>query len=116
MHTHTHTQSPTQLLCDYCYLNTPTSNMLKSHKNHRDDWPPFLLTASCEAPPPIPYHPISAEAEKNLSVCYILLELGMWSCHNHFKIGVNDPELLHYRSGKSKSIFAEVQNPCLQPP
>ena len=25
--------------------------------------------------------------------------------HNHFKIGINDLELLHYRSGKSKSIF-----------
>ena len=29
--------------------------------------------------------------------------------HNHFKIGINDPELLHYRSGKSKSIFVNVQ-------
>ena len=37
----------------------PTSNMLKSHKNHRDDQPPSLLTASCEGPPPTPYHPFS---------------------------------------------------------
>ena len=29
--------------------------------------------------------------------------------HNHFKIGINDPELLHYRSGKSKSIFVNAQ-------
>ena len=36
--------------------------------------------------------------------------------HNHFKIGINDPELLHYRSGKSKFIFVNVQNPCLHPP
>ena len=35
--------------------------------------------------------------------------------HNHFKIRTNDPELLHYRSGKSKSVFVNVKNPCLQP-
>ena len=43
------------------------------------DWPPFLLTASYEALPPIPYCPFSAEAEKNLSVCYIRLEVEVWS-------------------------------------
>ena len=36
--------------------------------------------------------------------------------HNHFKIGINNLELLHYRSGKSKSIFVDIQNPCLHPP
>ena len=56
-----------------------TSNMLNSHKNHRDDQPPFLLTVSCEALPPTRYRPFSAEAEKNLSVCYILPEVGAWS-------------------------------------
>ena len=65
--------------------------MLKSHKNYRDDWLP-LLTASGEALPPTPYCPFSAEAEKglqlkkgsswswkNLSICYILLDVGAWS-------------------------------------
>ena len=27
--------------------------------------------------------------------------------HNHFKIGINDLELLYYRFGKSKSLFRE---------
>ena len=36
---------------------TPTYNMLKSHKNHRDNQPLFLLTAGCEHPPPTSYHP-----------------------------------------------------------
>ena len=40
----------------------------------------------------------------------------MVKCHNHLNNGINDPELLHFRSGKSKSIFMNVQNPCLQPP
>ena len=41
---------------------------------------------------------------------------GVVKRHNQFKTGINDPELLHCRSGKSKFIFASVQNPCLQPP
>ena len=36
--------------------------------------------------------------------------------HNHFKIGINGQELLHYRSGESKSIFVDVQNPSVLPP
>ena len=40
----------------------------KFSQSHRDDWPPFLLTVSCEAPPPILYHPFSAEAEKVISL------------------------------------------------
>ena len=54
--------------------------MLNLEKNQRDNQLPFLLTANCEGPPPIPYRPFSAEAEKNLSLCYnILLEVGEWS-------------------------------------
>ena len=63
--------------------------------------------------------PFSAEAEKNpISLLYTSRSKGMVKRHNHFIIGINDPELLHYRSGKSKSksIFVNVQNPCLQPP
>ena len=79
--------------------------MLKSHKNHKDDWLPFLLTASCEGPPTTPYR------------LYTSRSRGMVKYHNHFKIGIIiDPELPHYRSGKSKSILVDVQNPCLQPP
>ena len=47
----------------------------KISQNHRDDQPPFLLTE----PTPHPYRPFSAEAETNLSVCYILPEVGAWS-------------------------------------
>ena len=43
----------------------------KISQNHRDDRPPFLLTASCESPPPTPYRPFSAKAEKTYqSVIY----------------------------------------------
>ena len=83
--------------------------MLKSHKNDRDNRPPFLLTDSCEAPPPTPYCLFQLKLKKNLSVCYILLEVGAWSnvilyiiCQSHFKIGIN--KLLHY------SIWNSVHN------
>ena len=63
------------------------------------------------------YCPFSAEAEKNLSVWYILPEEGAWSnVTTNSEVEINDPELLHYRSVKSKSIFMNVQNSCLQPP
>ena len=99
---------------------TPHKTHLKHAKisqNHRDNQPPLLLTASCEATPPTPYCPFSAEAEKNpISLLSTFGSRGVVELHNHFKIGINDPELLHYRSGRSKSIFVDVQNPCLQPP
>ena len=38
---------------------------------------------------------------------------GEVKCHNHFKIEINGQELLHYRSGELRSIFVDVQNPCL---
>ena len=54
------------------------------------------LTTSCEAPPPT----LTAEAEKPISPLYTSGSRGVVKCHNHFKIGINDIELLHYRSGK----------------
>ena len=56
-----------------------------------------------------------AEAEKKpISLLYTSKSKGVVKRHNHFKMRINDPQLLHYRSGKSKSIYMNVQNPCLQ--
>ena len=88
----------------------------KSSQNHRDDWPPFLLTASCESPSPTPTAHFQLKLKKPIRLLYTSGSRGVVKRHNHFKIGTNDPELLHYRSGKSKFIFVNVQNPCLQPP
>ena len=44
--------------------------------------------------------PPTAEAEKPISLLYASGSRGVVKCHNHFKIGINDIELLHYRSGK----------------
>ena len=70
--------------------------MLKSHKNHRDDRLPFLLTASCEGPPPTTHFQL--KLKKPISLWYTSKSRGVVKCYNHFKIGINGPELLHYRS------------------
>ena len=72
---------------------------------------------SCSQPAVRPHLPpptalFSAEAEKKpISLLYTSKNKGVVKCHNHFKMRINDPQLLHYRSGKSKSIFMNVQNP-----
>ena len=74
----------------------PTFNVLKSHKNHRDDQPPFLLTASCEGPSLTSTAHVQLKL-KNLSVSYASRNTcrGVVKCHNHFKIDINGQDLLH---------------------
>ena len=60
---------------------------------------------------------VSANSDKTphhiyLSLLYTSWSRGVVKRHNHFKIGINDLELPRYRSGKSKFIFADIQNLC----
>ena len=78
----------------------------KISQNHIDDRPPFLLTASCEGPSPTALFQLKLKLPPHppISLLHISGSMGVVKRHhNHIKIGINDPELLRYRYGKSKS-------------
>ena len=90
--------------------------MLKSHKITETTGRHSCSQLAVRAHPPPPTAHFQLKLKKKpISLLYTSGSRGVVKRHNHFKIGINDPELLHYRSGKSKFIFVNVQNPCLQP-
>ena len=84
--------------------------MLKSHKITETTGRHSCSQLAVRAHPPPPTALFQLKLKKKpISLLYTSGSRGVVKRHNHIKIGINDPELLHYRSGKSKSTFVNVQ-------